>query len=406
MFCSQKKGHRMSEQQKAHYKDRSPEDTVAWIQEILRTLDIETEEMKVPDSSIATCSLRVNIKGTNLGSNGKGISMEYARASAYAEFMERLQNDILAIFPLYPQKEKGYYRFPDERFLTAAQVAALDNSFMEYFFKSRKMDKSSIQEKADYLLKNHRIDYFMKGEQDSYEARPFYSVRTKRIEYLPFYLYFPYYSSNGMSAGNTPEEALVQGLSEIIERHVQEKIFLEKPSLPDIPDDYIKKFPYIWERVDKLRRLLGLRVYMKDCSFGGKYPVAALILVNPDTGMYGVKLGCHPDYGIAMERTITEAAQGEDFIEYAKKSTLDFTNKNVDSAWNIYNSYKFGLSPWPYEILGNKASFDFVPVKDVSGMSNREILKELVDTFLSEGWDVLIRDVWLLLISSMEWEIF
>lgn len=43
-----------------------------------------------------------------------------------------------------------------------------------------------------------------------------------------------------MSAGNTIEEAVVQGLSEIIERYIQRRLFIEKPVLPTIPDDYIK----------------------------------------------------------------------------------------------------------------------------------------------------------------------
>ena len=46
-----------------------------------------------------------------------------------------------------------------------------------------------------------------------------------------------------MCAGNSPEEALVQGLSEIIERVVQRRIFTEKPALPDVPEEYIQQFP-------------------------------------------------------------------------------------------------------------------------------------------------------------------
>lgn len=383
----------MNQRQEQHYKDRRPEDTVEFIQSILEKLGICTEELSVPDSSIQTHSLRVRICGTNLGSNGKGVNRPYARASAYAEFMERLQNDIFTVFAKYPKKEKGYYQFPDEKFLSSREVAELDNSFMDYFFKCRKMEDASVEEKAEYIRKNRRIDYFLNGSRDSYEARPFYSVRSKKVEYLPYYLYLPYYSSNGMSAGNTPEEALVQGFSEIIERHVQERIFLEKPALPDIPDTYIQKFPYIWERVEKLRKLPGLKIFMKDCSFGGRFPVAGLVIVDTNTGMYGVKLGCHPDYGVAMERTITEAAQGGDFSDYARRSMLDFTDRNVDSNWNIYNSYKFGQAPWPFEILCSKSSWEFVPVKDVSGMTNGEILQELICGFVNGGYDVLIRNV-------------
>ena len=53
---------------------------------------------------------------------------------------------------------------------------------------------------------------------------------------------------------------------------------------------------------------------------GGKYPVAALIILEKNTGKYGIKLGCHPDFGVAMERTFTEAAQKDRiFINTRKK---------------------------------------------------------------------------------------
>lgn len=56
-----------------------------------------------------------------------------------------------------------------------------------------------------------------------------------------------------MCAGNSPEEALVQGLSEIIERVVQRRIFTEKPALPDVPEEYIQQFPYVYEIIQKLK---------------------------------------------------------------------------------------------------------------------------------------------------------
>ena len=43
-------------------------------------------------STVDTYSLRLVIEGTDIGTNGKGISKELATASAYAEFFERFQN--------------------------------------------------------------------------------------------------------------------------------------------------------------------------------------------------------------------------------------------------------------------------------------------------------------------------
>ncbi|MGN0452728.1 MAG: hypothetical protein ACI4GZ_02890, partial [Ruminococcus sp.] len=77
------------------FKDADPVDTVNRIKEILDSLGIEVEENWV-ESGIRNCySLRVNIKGTQIGTNGKGITKEFAAASGYAEFMERLQTELI-----------------------------------------------------------------------------------------------------------------------------------------------------------------------------------------------------------------------------------------------------------------------------------------------------------------------
>lgn len=196
-----------------------------------------------------------------------------------------------------------------------------------------------------------------------------------------------------MSAGNTPEEAMVQGLSEIIERYIQKRLFIEKPTLPDIPEEYIKKFPYIYDMYMKLKDNKKYKFMLKDCSFGGKYPVAALIIIEKNTGRYGIKLGCHSDYGIAMERAFTEATQGQDIFEYTGRSTIDFFNNNVENEDNICNSYKVGLGQFPYQLFGETPSYEFTPVKDVSNMTNEEILNNWINELIDDGYDVYIRDV-------------
>ena len=65
----------------SHYKEVSPVKTVEKIKSILDELEIGVEENWCDKSDIETYSLRLSIKGTNIGSNGKGISKEYARAS-------------------------------------------------------------------------------------------------------------------------------------------------------------------------------------------------------------------------------------------------------------------------------------------------------------------------------------
>ena len=77
------------------HKDRDPQGTVDGIVEMLEQAGLDTEVRWTSHPSEGLCSNRVTIAGTNIGTNDKGTSEEYCLASGYAEFMERLQNNIL-----------------------------------------------------------------------------------------------------------------------------------------------------------------------------------------------------------------------------------------------------------------------------------------------------------------------
>lgn len=378
-----------------HYKEKKPTETVSYLKGILKDYGIRVEEEWLDESCVGTYSLRLSIKGTDIGTNGKGCTKEYAAASAYGEFFERLQNGILCNAMGSPYKnEKFDFLFdPYEKTLTSKELAEQNDPYMNNYFKDRKLSDASVEERAEAYRSVHKHEYMLYNEEDKYTCVPFYSVRDNKIYYLPMFSVRQSYGSNGMSAGNTPEEALVQALSEIVERHVQKIVLTSNISLPDVPDEYIKKFPYVYDMYTKMKQIDGYTVFMKDCSLGGKYPVAALVVINKNTGRYGLKMGCHPDFGVAMERTFTEAAQGNDILEYSQRSHIDFFNANVASPDNIMNSFKIGLAQYPYEIFKKKPDYEFTPVKDVSNMTHKEILDSWVAEFLNDGYDLLVRDL-------------
>jgi len=55
-----------------------------------------------------------------VATNGKGINTEYARASAYAEFIERLQNGYLYRWK-FGNKEDIRFEYPDQKLLTISE---------------------------------------------------------------------------------------------------------------------------------------------------------------------------------------------------------------------------------------------------------------------------------------------
>lgn len=376
--------------EKWHYKELDPVVTVEKLKKILDNYGVMLEEKWMEKSSVDTYSLRLVIKGTGIGTNGKGITRELARASAYAEFFERFQNRALDSFRL--KDEVDYFVARDEIVQNAKELFNNESTFLKEYMKELGLGGNSINNKIKYfsaLEIRDQLEYGLKGR---YVTLPFFNVKKKMIEYLPYSICKLVYSSNGMCAGNSREEALVQGISEIIERYVQKKLLIEKPVLPDIPESYLKKYTYIYERFLKMREIKGYQVYFKDCSFGGRYPVAALIIVEDDTGNYGVKLGCHPNYGIAMERMITEITQGQEITDFCKLSRLDFANKGVEGAKNIVNSFKAGIAQYPYQLLGREPSFEFKEITYTEDLDNVQLLHNYLKSFSENGYTVYIRD--------------
>lgn len=378
----------MSELQKRRYKDTTPEDTVKKLKKILEEKGIEVEENWKEISSVGTYSLRVCIKGTDLGQNGKGMTKEFAMASGYAEFFERLQNNMLRFRTEKPTEELPFSNSPDEKHLTVEELMKNNNSFIENIIKANNYESKTKEEKIEYIKQIFNENSKITHKED-FISLPYYSVKNKDIEYIPDRLFSYLYNTNGMCAGNTMEEALIEGISEIIERYINVQIFERGLTLPEIPESYIEKFPKVKEMVELLKKNEQYYFRLVDCSLGGKYPVAGLYILEKNTGRFGFKLGAHPDYGIAMERCFTEAAQGRDIYEYAQAGIFDFYEKDKSLAKFIFDD----LSTIPYQIIGEKTDYEFTQMPDVSDLDNKTILKNMIDSILQEERDILIRDL-------------
>ena len=73
-----------------NFKDDSPLSTVEKIRNILKSNGIEVEEQWI-ETQVPYCfALLLKIKGLNFSTSGKGLSREFALASAYGEMIERV----------------------------------------------------------------------------------------------------------------------------------------------------------------------------------------------------------------------------------------------------------------------------------------------------------------------------
>ena len=382
----------MSELQDRRYKEVEPIQTINRVKEILKKLGIEVEEKWKDASSVGTYSLRLCIKGTDMGQNGKGMTKEFAMASAYAEFLERFQNGLFRFRMEKPTKEIPFSNFPDEIHLGVEELYDEHNEFFENTIKQNEKSNLDENEKLEFI-KTIMNENSKLVEKEDYVSLPFYSVRDKKVVHIPDKLHSYLFDTNGMCAGNSPEEAMIEGISEILERYAGKKLFKEKAVLPEIPETYIQKFPKVEKMVEKLKEDDNYWFRLVDCSFGGKYPVAGLFIIEKNTGKFGFKLGAHPDYGIAMERCFTEASQGMDIYDYAKTCIFDFYEGSNDKDRNLTEYIFSDFAAAPYQLIGDKPEYKFTPVPDVSNLNNIEILRKLIKDILADGRDILVRNI-------------
>ncbi len=371
------------------YKDQSPEKTVKQITKILEDLGIQTHLEWYSKGVFGCFSNRVTIDGTTIGTNGKGTSEAYAKASAYAELMERLQNDMtyLGKHDKEVLRHKGVWFSHDEVIQSAHDMVSEDNAFYDVFFA-----RNGCRNATDKLAALKQWDFGMTGKNDEYVCVPFLSVKKREATYLPIGFCQSIYASNGMCAGNTMEEALVQGVSEILERHACKALIYDGITPPDVPDEYVSQFGDLYGIIQKIRSKGHYKVIIKDCSLGKGYPVTAAIIIDQTKGTFGVKFAAHPVFSIALERTLTEALQGKSLDEFTSLNRIG-DSKQVMHRDNILNIFKTGTGYYPAELLGRTPHYPFAPPAKPANTSNKDMLTSLLQTVMDDGGDVLIRDV-------------
>ena len=156
------------------------------------------------------------------GSCGKGVTEELALASGYAELYERFCNRMPHINNLnlinkmteISQQENGYYFNSKEKKLSIKDV--FNNTFLKENLNKIIPNDDNLEEYLNMICNKNIIGVPYKG----------FNVEDE--QYLDPRIIAKIISSTGMSSGNTLEEALNQGISEIFERYAYEQIFINE----------------------------------------------------------------------------------------------------------------------------------------------------------------------------------
>jgi ribosomal protein S12 methylthiotransferase accessory factor len=135
---------------------------------------------------------------------------------------------------------------------------------------------------------------------------------TRRTEVLiPFDWFYMINEFNGPSAGNCTEEALSQGICELVERHTSSLVSHGRLKVPGIRLDSFTD-PLVREMLEKYKRQ-GIEIHASDFSLDTGIPTVAVLAYDPSTFPAMSEIvwtaGTSPDPEKAMSRALTETAQ-------------------------------------------------------------------------------------------------
>ena len=367
-------------------KDAALEESIEKFQQKLTALGFNIEEASWLNPVPNVWSVHIRDKDCpQCFSNGKGASKKAALASALGEYFERLStNYFWTDFYLGQDIANGdFVHYPNEKWFPIEDEALLpqgilDDRLFEHFDPN--------QELTPELLVDLQSGNYERG----IVALPYVRQSDQQTVYIPQSIISNLYVSNGMSAGNSQFEARVQGLSEVFERYVKNKIIAEAISLPLIPQEVMARYPSIQAAIDKLEQE-GFPILAYDASLGGKYPVICVILLNPTNGTCFASFGAHPKFQVALERTVTELLQGRSLKDLDVFSPPSFNNDDVAEHANLETHFidSSGLISW--DLFKDTPDYEFADW-NFSGKDTHEEYDNLMAIFCAEKKDVYIMD--------------
>ncbi len=346
-----------------HYlagKARSLEDALSVMRKVLKRYGFSLSEHRWLNPAPYIWS--VHVKAENcplLFANGKGVSREAALASAYGEFLERLMTGYFFGDYALPCEQLSYAFVPDEQLLPVEQAWHQLPDILK-----------RLWDPETWVIPHTALPDLACCETQvrCLPLSPW--VQSEDEILVPWNVLMNFYGSNGLSAGNTPLEAQIQGLSEIFERWVRREIILNNVCLPEVPETVLAAS----ERVMQAREALaaqGVTLSVRDASLGQGYPVVAIILYQQGQGRAFVSFGAHPIFEVALERTLTEAFQGRalaqfegfrppsddlEWVQSAENLETHFIDASGQFHWHFFSdAYDFDYAGWGMPVA---ASFE------------------------------------------------
>ncbi len=339
----------------------SPEETVRRFKEKTASLnlDILSKTKRIDNGRLdipvffSECGVDAKkVTGTNK-QMGKGGTPEQSEASAVMELAERF-----SFFSFVNQEDNFFYATPEE----------LGDKAMDY----SQIIKSVHDSEAEALMVKPVYDKLpLKWTRG-------YNLTQKKEVSIPFNWFYMINEFNGPSAGNCTEEALSQGICELVERHTSSLVSHGELDVPGIGLDSFTD-PLVKEILAKYKKE-GIEVYATDFSLDTGIPTIGVMAWDPVTFPQMSEIvwtaGTSPDPQKAMSRALTEVAQlAGDF-----NSGSNFVASGLPKFTNIKDA-AFITHP--------KTMIDASDLPDLSSDNIRVEVENLIQTLEDRGFDLL-----------------
>lgn len=378
----------MSEKTYIKGKDLDLESTIDTMLKKLADIGVEIEEASSINPVKNVYSVHIRDKDCELMfTNGKGATEKASYASALGEYFERLScNYFFADFYLGEKFcTADFVHYPDERWFEVVDETIpeglLDEGLWDYYNPDNELE-------AHHLF-DLNSGTGAKSNNRGICALPYHRLRDEETLWFPVNIIGNIYVSNGMSAGNSKNEARVQSLSEVFERYIKNRIISEGICLPEVPREVIERFPMIVQAIDELESH-DYHLRIADASLGGKYPVMSVTLMNPRDATVFASFGAHPSFEVALERTVTELLQGRGLHELDGFSPPSLDLDEVADHHNLETHFIDSSGLIAYDFFKDTPDYEFYDWDyDANTDDEFDYLSSIIHDM---GFDIYIAD--------------
>jgi len=354
-----------------------PENTVRRVRQGFQRMGLGPEYAGVRVSEFLHWG-RIWIDSLKIMCEGKGISAELAEASAHAELAERFSAGLY--YPLFEEQ----VRFHLPGIYSPETLRFLNYEWMEGYIRGHQKDMGNALSVPELLrreghLKRSHIAEIEDCEMTQHWVDGYSLLREETIK-VPIKFVAYIHGSNGIAAGNTIEEAVIQASCEILERYAQISIIKPETVVPSI-DPASVPLNLIHQMMAFYRRS-NVDITLKDLSFDGTLPVIGVFFTNrnlPGDRMEHQSLIAGASFNLeeALTRCFTEGMQGKKNL-LASRPQFDRRVIPRTQVKDYYSVMRCGVSPTDIAFLNQGEMTNFRQLRKNDIIEEIEGLKEIV----------------------------